>query len=168
MNEITVTVVGNLASDVRLHELRSRTPMASFRLASCARVFDRARNEWGDGPTSYFSVFCWNALAENVTSSLSKGQPVVVTGRLTTRAWEQEGRHGTSLEIKAFAVGHDLSRGTGTFRRRSRAGRGEDVGARLDEIALELATATPLAEPAGPSQPAPDGAPSTPEDEQAA
>jgi single-strand DNA-binding protein len=143
MNEITVTVVGNLASDVRLHELRSRTPMASFRLASSARVFDRVRNEWSDGPTSYFSVFCWNALAENVTSSLSKGEPVVVTGRLTTRTWEQDGRNGTSLEIKAFTVGHDLSRGTSSFRRRSRSDRGADVGSRVDEIALELATTAP-------------------------
>ena len=156
MNEITVTVVGNLASDVRLHELRSRTPMASFRLASCARVFDRVRNEWSDGPTSYFSVFCWNALAENVASSLSKGEPIVVTGRLTSRAWEQEGRHGTSLEIKAFALGHDLSRGTGTFRRRSRTGRAEDVNARVDEIALELATSPPAEEGAA-AQAAPGG-----------
>jgi single-strand DNA-binding protein len=154
MNEITVTVVGNLASEVRLHELRSGTPMASFRLASCARVFDRVRNEWSDGPTSYFSVFCWSGLADNVASSLSKGQPVVVTGRLTSREWVQEGRNGTSLEIKAFAVGHDLSRGTGTFRRRSRAARGEDVNARVDEIALELATTAPAAAAdAGPDRP---------------
>lgn len=156
MNEIVVTVIGNVASDLRFEQLKSGTPLATFRLASSARIYDRGKGEWTDGPTSFFSVFCWNSLGEHVASSLSKGEPVVVTGRLTSRSWERDGRSGTSLEIRANSVGHDLSRGTASFQRRSRTPRTDDTAAKLDEIGIALATS-----PSDASAPQPAGQPAS-------
>jgi single-strand DNA-binding protein len=48
----------------------------------------RERDGWKDGETSYVRVNVWHDLAEHVVDSLSKGDRVVVVGRLRTRAWE--------------------------------------------------------------------------------
>ncbi|MGH8867676.1 MAG: single-stranded DNA-binding protein [Actinomycetes bacterium] len=120
MNETVVTVVGNVASEVR-HTVTPRgVHLASFRVASTPRRFDR-NNGWVDGQTSFYSITCWRALAANVASSVRIGEPVVVTGRLKVRPWEKEdGRRGVTVEVDASAVGHDLTRGTSAFVKTSR------------------------------------------------
>jgi single-strand DNA-binding protein len=111
MLDTYVTVVGNLVADPRLMETEGRPPMASFRLASTPRRYDRAANEWRDGETLFTSVTCWRGLAENVTLSLKKGQSVIVHGRLMKRSYEtRNGEQRESVDIDALAVGPELSR----------------------------------------------------------
>jgi len=46
---------------------------------------------------------------------------VLATGRLKTRQWTAEdGSSREALELEAYAVGHDLNRGTSAFRRAER------------------------------------------------
>jgi single-strand DNA-binding protein len=79
---------------------------------------DRETGEWTDGPTSFVTVQCWRALAENVHMSVHKGEPVLVTGRLQIRRFEDlEGAPRTAAEIEATSVGHDLTRGVAKFSR---------------------------------------------------
>ena len=117
MAEIPIAVVGNVATSVQ-GKLTSAGRVASFRLASNVRRFDRTRGIWYDAETNYFTVTCWRQLADNVLSSLSKGDPVVVSGRVHVRAWKNAEREGITVEIEAGAVGHDMSRGTSAFRRK--------------------------------------------------
>jgi single-strand DNA-binding protein len=118
-----VTVVGNAASDVRVQMTQSGVPLARFRMAVSPRRFDRESGQWVSGEASFYSVQCWRGLAENVTSSIDKGDPLVVTGRLRVREWEREGRWWTVTEIDAVSVGHDLARGVAEFRRVGRPAR---------------------------------------------
>jgi single-strand DNA-binding protein len=121
MNETMISIAGNVATDVRFVRSDRGTSLASFRLASTSRRFDRSQGGWVDGHTTYVTVVCWRALAENVAASLHKGEPVVATGRLRVEPWERDdGRSGTSVEVEAQVVGHDLSRGTTAFRRTRR------------------------------------------------
>jgi single-strand DNA-binding protein len=83
MAEIPIAVVGNVATSVQ-GKLTSAGRVASFRLASNVRRFDRTRGIWYDAETNYFTVTCWRQLADNVLSSLSKGDPVVVSGGSTS------------------------------------------------------------------------------------
>lgn len=115
--DIDVTVVGNVVTDVRHVETSSGVPVASFRIASASRRFDRDQGRWTDGDVTYFTINCWRSLADNVTSSVGKGDPVMVVGRLHTRDWERGDKRGTSVEIEAIAVGHDLTRGRAHFER---------------------------------------------------
>ena len=63
----------------------------------------------------------WRALADNCASSLRRGDPVVVHGRLETRTYVNANNvEVLSFEIDALHVGHDLSRGTSAFTRRQR------------------------------------------------
>jgi single-strand DNA-binding protein len=117
MNEPTVTMSGNVAQDVRHVTTDQGVPITSFRLASTRRQYDRAAGRWVDGETTFVNVTCWRALADHVRASISKGDPVVVIGRLRVRAWEREGYKGNAVEIDAYTVGHDLTRGTSAFRR---------------------------------------------------
>ena len=74
-----------------------------------------------DSASLFLSVSCWRTLAGNAVASLRKGDPVVVTGRLSTRTWEKDGQVRSSCELEAVAVGPDLARGTAVFRRSPRA-----------------------------------------------
>jgi len=121
MNDITMTVVGNVVRDVELRFTTAGDPVASFRVATSTRRFDRATEKWVDGDTHYFSVTCWRGMAHNVVQSVVKGMPVVVTGRLRSREVPRPcGEQGHIVryhDIEAVAVGPDLARGIATFTR---------------------------------------------------
>ncbi|WP_329498608.1 single-stranded DNA-binding protein [Kitasatospora herbaricolor] len=116
MNETLVTMVGNVASVVSYAQTTGGVPVANFRLVATERRYDRAKGEWVDGDTHWVTVVAWRWLAANLVSSLSKGDPVVVSGRLRVREWEEGDRRRSGVEIDARSVGHDLSRGTSAFR----------------------------------------------------
>lgn len=120
MNETMVTVVGNLVDDPRLRTLDSGLEVAGFRVASTSRRWDRDTEQYVDSAQLFLSVSCWRALAGNVSQSLRKGDPVVLTGKLSTRTYEKDGQHRTAIELEAYAVGPDLGRGTAVFRRSAR------------------------------------------------
>jgi single-strand DNA-binding protein len=121
MFETTVTLQGWLGGDVTTR-MAGDSLVASFRVASTPRRFQRSTETWVDGATQWYSVKAWRALAENCQQSLRRSDPVVVHGRLTVSTWTD--RHGveqTTLEVEATHVGHDLSRGTAVFTRAPKA-----------------------------------------------
>lgn len=121
MSDCTITVRGWLGADVVLREAGG-VPVASFRLACTPRKFNRRTESWSDGETQWYSVSCWRGLAENCASSLRRGDPVVVHGRLELRPYVNGNDvEVISFEIDAVHVGHDLSRGTSVFTRAPRA-----------------------------------------------
>ncbi|MFJ6566098.1 single-stranded DNA-binding protein [Streptomyces sp. NPDC091292] len=131
MNETLVTVVGNVATAPVYREMPTGS-VARFRLAVTARHRDRTKDTWVDGHTNFFTVWAWKGLGTNAAASLSVGDPVIVQGRLKVR-FEEGGAGGAggtggargggpqwaSADIDAYAIGHDLSRGTSAFRRTS-------------------------------------------------
>jgi single-strand DNA-binding protein len=118
MNETYVTLVGWLGGNVSLRDAQG-VPVASFRVASTPRRFQKKTESWVDGDTQWYSVNTWRALAENCADSLRRGDPVVVHGKLSAHTWTNaQGMDVTSFEVEAAFVGHDLNRGTSAFTRR--------------------------------------------------
>ena len=115
MNDIITTVIGNAVTDVSLRVTSAGTSVVSFRIASNSRRFDKSTSSWIDQEPSYLSITAWSQLAENVALSVHKGQPLVVTGKLKVRQWQDADKSGTNVEIDAIAIGHDLNRGTSEF-----------------------------------------------------
>lgn len=115
MNETMVTVTGNVASDVIAKRVGNNQEhlLVTFRVASSERRYDKASDTWIDGGRFTASVTCWRRLAEGARV-LVKGDPVVVTGRLSVREFEVEGQRRYMTEIAATAVGPDLARCTAT------------------------------------------------------
>jgi single-strand DNA-binding protein len=121
MNETYVTLSGWLGGNVTLRQAGG-VPVASFRVASTPRRYVRKTDTWEDGDTQWYAVNAWRALAENCETSLRRGDPVVVHGKLTASVWTNKaGLEVTSFEVEASFVGHDLNRGTSAFQRRKLA-----------------------------------------------
>lgn len=112
-----ITVRGFVATDPTTRTTPAGLAVGNFRLASTDRRFDREQQTWVDGATNWFTVNMFRQLSTNVGASLSTGQPVIVTGRLKVRQWQNEERSGTSVEIEAETIGHDLALGTAFFNR---------------------------------------------------
>jgi single-strand DNA-binding protein len=119
MFDTTVTIVGNALNAPELRRTNStNTLVASFRVASTSRRYDKDSGRWVDGPSLRVRVTCWRRLAEGVNKCVVTGDPLVVTGRMYTRDWVgDDGQHRVSYELEAIAVGHDLSRGFAEFTR---------------------------------------------------
>jgi single-strand DNA-binding protein len=110
--DAVVWITGNVGSEVECRTVRDELVFASFRLACTPRI--RRSGEWTDGETTWLGVTCSRALAENVRSSVKKGDALVVVGRLRTTRWEDSERGSQErLTIEATAIGHDLNRGCG-------------------------------------------------------
>jgi single-strand DNA-binding protein len=122
-----VTVTGFVGNDPRHNVTDAGLAITNFRLASTRRYFDRAKGEWADGETNWYSVAAFRQLAVNAAASVSKGDRVVVHGRLRVRPWETGEKSGTAVEIDADAIGHDLSWGR-TEVTRTAAARAADDG----------------------------------------
>lgn len=149
-NGTTVTVRGNVATDVVTRQTDGGTPLASFRLAVTARRWSAVDRKTIDVDTSFYTVTCWRGLAENVRVSLHRGEPVVVTGRLRVRDFVHDNQPRTSADIVADAVGHDLSLGQAGFARIVRSERVDPDQVAADSLADEVAVARPLGDPDGP------------------
>ncbi|HVX43084.1 MAG TPA: single-stranded DNA-binding protein [Mycobacteriales bacterium] len=117
INDTTITVVGNLTANPRMRRLDDRVAVTNFRVASTSLKYDKATGKHVDHNVLYLSVTCWRELAENVMTSLQKGDPVLVTGRIFTREFEKDGRPQSVVEMEAVAVGLDLSKGVSRFQR---------------------------------------------------
>ena len=112
-----LSVAGLVATTPRHLVTQDGLPITSFRLASSQRRFDRAQNKWIDGETNWFTVTSFRQLAINASGSVSKGDRVLVAGKLRVRDWENGERSGTAVEVEAESIGHDLSWGSSNFTR---------------------------------------------------
>jgi single-strand DNA-binding protein len=116
VNDTLVTVIGNVVDSPRRVSLESGA-VTNFRMASTARRYDTRTQEFVDAGTFWVDVECWNGLSGNVSASVSKGDPVIVRGALSTHSWETEHGRRSIPRIRAFAVGPNLARGTAAFKR---------------------------------------------------
>ena len=106
----TITLSGNLTQDPVLRITKSNKPVASLRVA-CSERKRTESGDWVDGESIFIDVTCWNQTATNVTSSLNKGDTVVVSGKLKQRDYtDNEGNKRIVYEIDADSVGAELRR----------------------------------------------------------
>ena len=102
--ESNVTVfIGNLVADPELRFTGSGLAVANLRVANNWKKKD------GTEEPTFMKVVCWGDLAENVAELLSKGDRVVVVGRLQQRQFDRkDGSKGESIEIVADEVSKSL------------------------------------------------------------
>ena len=170
MNDIYVTLVGNVAAEPRQHTLTDGSRVTSLRVVTTTRYYDRRSQEWRDGDKTFFAVRCWRALGDNVAQSVRLGHPVVVQGRLRVREFAHEGERRFIAEVEATAVGHDLRWGVGSFSRPQRGAApvtlDPETRIRLDQATEDWSFATHHAptehSPAVRSTPPAPGLPSAP------
>jgi single-strand DNA-binding protein len=112
-----MTITGLVATTPRHITTADGLAITSFRLASSQRRYDKVQQRWIDADTNWYTVSCFRDLATNTATSVNKGDRVIVSGRLRIRDWENTDRSGTTVEIEAENIGHDLAWGTATYTR---------------------------------------------------
>lgn len=118
IHDAQVHLAGYVATQPRFKKVAGDTSSVRLRVAYTARRRDKETGEWSDGPTSFVTIQCWRTLADNVSMSVHKGEPVLIMGRLQIRRFEDaEGAPRTAVEVEASSVGHDLTRGVAQFSR---------------------------------------------------
>jgi single-strand DNA-binding protein len=134
--EAYVHMTGYVGGDV---EYRNHTtPTGSFRLACTPRM--RRGGDWTDGETTWLTVTCFRALAEHAASSIRRGDPVIVIGRLRTQVWTKDGAQQERTVLEALTIGHDLTRGTSAFNRSERTAVPEDRDSEVAEVITSVET----------------------------
>src|ERR671910_2771988 len=118
------TIAGNLVETPELRFTNTGIPVTNLRVAVTQRV--QQDGDWRDGETSFFKVNVWRGQAENLAESLSKGDRVMVTGRLRQRSWETpEGDKRSVTELEADEVGASLKWATAKVERSGQRGNGD-------------------------------------------
>ncbi|MDU0478367.1 single-stranded DNA-binding protein [Staphylococcus chromogenes] len=109
-NEHQFTIVGNLTADPELRYTPSGAAVATFRVASTPRTFDRQQNQWVDGQPLFLECQAWRQLAENIEATLAKGMRVIVQGNLGMQHWQDQntGQNRSKMLLDVQAVGPDL------------------------------------------------------------
>ena len=82
-----VILMGNLTKDPEIRYTPSGTPVANFRLAVNNRY---KQGEEFKEEVCFIDIVVFGKQAENCGQYLSKGQGVIVDGRLQERRWETE------------------------------------------------------------------------------
>jgi single-strand DNA-binding protein len=115
MNETYVTVSGNVVGDPVARLTKADVPFVTFRVASNVRRVNFKTGEYVDAGTNFVNVTAFRALGINLANSLKKGEPVIVYGRMRINQWVNGEKSGTTVEIDAYNVGHDLTWGQTSF-----------------------------------------------------
>jgi single-strand DNA-binding protein len=104
----TLTLVGNVVREPELRWTKSGQPYSNFTLVYSERYLDRASGTWQDGPATFINCTAWKqAGAENIKESISKGNRVMVTGKLKQRNYltdDGNKRSVIELDVEEVAV----------------------------------------------------------------
>jgi single-strand DNA-binding protein len=123
--DTVITIVGNLVEDPNLRFTTSGQAVASFRIASTPRFFDRQSGDWKDGEALFLTCNVWRQAAENCAETLQRGMRVIVQGRLKQRSYEtQQGEKRTVYEVEVDEVGPSLRNATAKVNKTQRQGGG--------------------------------------------
>jgi single-strand DNA-binding protein len=108
-NETRLTVTGRVCTDVSTSKTTDGPTMATFRVASNERRYNRTTETWETSNTLFIRIKCFRKLAERAAATLAVGDPIVVVGRAYTNKYEFNGEHREELELEAAGIGPDLS-----------------------------------------------------------
>lgn len=95
-------IIGNLTRDPELKSLPSGVHVATFSVATNRVYKDKDGVKQEDA--QFHNIVVFGNQAENTAKYLTKGNSVLVEGRLQTRSWEQDGVKRYRTEIVADRV----------------------------------------------------------------
>src|SRR5690348_7089125 len=97
----TVSLVGNLATEVELKQVPQKEGEQPKKVASFLLAVGRTTKDAG---ADFVWITAWERQAELCAEYLGKGNRVAVEGRLKSRTWEQDGRRRDAIEIVARRI----------------------------------------------------------------
>lgn len=92
-----VTLLGNATRAIELKYIQSGTAVAELGLAINEKYKDQ-KGEWVES-TVFVDVTLWGRTAEIANQYVSKGDPVLISGKLKLDQWEQDGQKRSKLKV---------------------------------------------------------------------
>jgi single-strand DNA-binding protein len=103
------TLTGNLVADPELTFGGKGTAVARFRVATSRRIMKN--NEWTASETTFWRCKAFGKLAENIAESLTKGDAVIVVGRVLIEQYETaDGQKRETTQVITEHAGPSLNR----------------------------------------------------------
>lgn len=97
-------IIGNITNDLNLRTTGSGTSVLSFGVATNRRYKSQNSDEWQE-ETNFHNVVVWGRQAETLAQRAKKGTRLYISGRLTTRSWDdKEGKKNYKTEIVAETI----------------------------------------------------------------
>lgn len=95
-----VIIMGRMAADPELRTTQSGISVTSFTVA-----VDRPKLKDNEQETDWIDVVAWRHTAEFVCRYFGKGSPIIVSGTLQSRNWEDKaGQKRKAIEVLADGV----------------------------------------------------------------
>jgi single-strand DNA-binding protein len=111
----SVQLMGNLVKDPELRTTPNGQSVCSVTLALNSSY--KSGEEWKE-KTDFIDVTIWGRQGEAVSKYLTKGQQLIVEGRLNQRTWEVDGQKRSKVDVVAkdfvFVSGGRPSQDTAT------------------------------------------------------
>ena len=100
-----VKLIGRLGAQPEIVNFDSGKSLARFTLATNERYKDKS-GQWKD-LTQWHNINAWGKTAERIQKALSKGQEIMLEGRLVNQSYESktgEKRYSTIVELTDFLM----------------------------------------------------------------
>ncbi|MEE6280413.1 single-stranded DNA-binding protein [Georgenia sunbinii] len=142
-----ITLRGRVGTEPSIHITAAGRQVVNFRLGSTSGFMDPVTRQWRDKPTEWFTVKVWGPAGDNVTSSLTRGTPVIVQGVLSSEEWtSDDGTRHTNV-VTSRTIGVDIRYGRVTYTKVTRETPGVVAGSTASADAAASAD-----EPGGPDE----------------
>lgn len=124
-----ITLQGNLAAKPELKLTGTGKSVTSFTIVTSARSKNEQTGQWESKDVTYWNCSAWAELAENICSSLDKGDKVIAYGKAASVSWDdkQTGQKRNRIDVTCYSIGPDLSKATAIVKRIERTGSGQTV-----------------------------------------
>lgn len=101
--EAEVSFVGNVGKDPELRFTPAGQAVCNLSVAVNSRK--KVDGAWVDGEASWYRVSLWEDAGQALAEVVSKGDRVVVMGRLSIASFEKDGEKKTVPDVQASVVG---------------------------------------------------------------
>lgn len=105
-----VCISGNLGSDPDVRTTASGMPVMSLSVAVSDRHKNSQTGEWEDH-VNWISCTMFGNRAQNVSQYLSKGQRVMIDGKLRYSQWERDGQKRSKIEVIVDDIDFQANKG---------------------------------------------------------
>lgn len=134
-----VILMGNLTRDPEVRTTPNGQSVANFSLA-VNRTWKGADGNQQES-VSYIDCVAWGRTGEVIAQYMQKGRPILVSGRLDQRSWEQDGQKRSKVEVVIedfnFVGGGGDFQGGGNGGSAQRQSSGGNQSKKSDDVVIE-------------------------------
>lgn len=94
-----VILAGRLVKDPETRYTNSKKAVCSFTIA-----VEDGKDQNGERRSQFISCVAWEKTAELIDQYFTKGEPISVTGKITSRSYEKDGRKVYVTEVRVSSI----------------------------------------------------------------